>query len=74
MRADDVTNLIIAALKDGRTDRAGVLDYIRGATFEGVTKTYQFEPNGDLKVKVISIYQIENGQIRWLGTSDDLIP
>ena len=69
----DAANLIIAALKAGRTDRAGVLAHVREANFEGVTKTYAFEPNGELKGAGVNIYQVKSGEIRWLGTSEELI-
>jgi branched-chain amino acid transport system substrate-binding protein len=69
----DGANLIIAAIKAGKKDRAGVLDYVKNAHFQGVAKNYAFQTSGELQGSAMNIYQVKNGKIAWLGISDDLI-
>lgn len=71
--AFDAANLIIAAIRGGARDRSAVVDFLHTHTVQGITKTYKFQPNGELGGSTINIYQATNGQIKWLGTSDTLI-
>jgi len=69
----DAANVFIAAIRGGARDRSAVLEFVRTHSIEGITKTYDFEPNGELGGNTINIYQVINGQILWQGTSDTLI-
>ncbi len=71
--AYDAANLIISGLLAGKLDRASMLAYIRGVKFQGVANTYSFQKSGELNGTNMNIYKVQNGKIRWLGTSDSLI-
>jgi branched-chain amino acid transport system substrate-binding protein len=71
--AYDAANMLIAAIKAGKTDRQAIVDWLKSATFTGVTKSYSFQPNGELKGTGMNFYQVKNGQINWIGSSSDLI-
>jgi branched-chain amino acid transport system substrate-binding protein len=72
----DATNLLITALvKAAQPDRQRVLEAVRSiADFAGVTGSIQFEPNGDRQDPQVSIWQVEQRQMRLLGLARDLIP
>lgn len=72
----DATNLLIAALvQAGQPDRKSVLEAVaRTADFTGVTGPIQFEPNGDRRDPQVSLWRVEQGQMRLLGLARDLIP
>ncbi len=69
----DATNMIIDALKNGVTDRAGLVKYLSTVNFKGVTRNYKFQANGEPEGTTINLYQIKGGKIVWLGTTDDLL-
>lgn len=69
----DGAKLLIAAIEAGAQTPAAVTAWLRTANFSGVTKTYSWDPTGELNTTSINIYQVKNGQIRWLGQSTDLI-
>jgi len=71
--AYDAANLIISGMLVGKLDRASMLAYIRAVKFKGVANTYSFQTSGELNGTNMNIYKVENGKIRWLGTSDSLI-
>lgn len=72
----DATNLFITALaRAGQIDRQRVLQEIVGSSnFEGVTGRIQFEPNGDRRDPQVSIWRVEQGEMRRLGLARDLVP
>jgi branched-chain amino acid transport system substrate-binding protein len=72
----DATNLLVAALvQAGQPDRKSVLEAVAGMTdFTGVTGPIQFEPNGDRRDPQVSLWRVEQGQMRPLGLARDLIP
>jgi branched-chain amino acid transport system substrate-binding protein len=69
----DAANMIIGALKSGVRDRQGLVSYLRNNSYKGITRDYKFQPNGEPVGATINIYQIKNGKIAWLGTTDDLL-
>jgi branched-chain amino acid transport system substrate-binding protein len=69
----DAANMIVAAIKSGVRDRQELVDYLHGNSFDGVTRTYKFRENGEPEGTTINIYQIKEGKIAWLGTTDDLL-
>ena len=70
----DAANLIIDAVKAGNTTRAEVRDYIEGIdTYEGISKTIEFEENGNLKVGDVYAYEFKGGKIELLGTIEELV-
>jgi branched-chain amino acid transport system substrate-binding protein len=70
----DVTNMIIEQLKKlGKdTSREKLRDALAKATYEGLTKTFSFDENGNLKKQAIFLYQVKNGKIEYLGGVDEL--
>ena len=45
----DIAQIYIAAFKAGKTDRAGITDFVRNViNFPGLAKTYSWEPDGEL--------------------------
>lgn len=72
----DATNLLIAALiQAGQPDRKSVLEAVASTTdFTGVTGPIQFESNGDRRNPQVSLWRVEQGQMRLLGLAGDLIP
>jgi branched-chain amino acid transport system substrate-binding protein len=69
----DAANMIIAAIRSGVRDRDGLLNYLRTQAYQGTTRTYKFQANGEPEGTTINVYQIKEGKIAWLGTTDDLI-
>jgi branched-chain amino acid transport system substrate-binding protein len=69
----DAANMMIEAIRSGVRDRDGMLNFMRTKTYQGTTRTYKFQPNGEPEGTTINIYQIKDGKIAWLGTTDDLI-
>lgn len=60
----DSAKLMIQGIKAGNTDRAKVLSYLESAPpYQGVSKTIEFEPNGNLKAKSFFIFQVKAGKI-----------
>jgi branched-chain amino acid transport system substrate-binding protein len=72
----DAVNLLIAALvQAAQPERQRVLEAVRRIPdFAGVTGPIQFQPNGDRQDPQVSIWRVEQGQMRLLGLARDLIP
>ncbi|MDT0306672.1 branched-chain amino acid ABC transporter substrate-binding protein [Streptomyces sp. DSM 44917] len=71
----DVANMIIetiASLQDD-VNRESVLEALTGAQFEGLTKTFSFDENGELAEQVIYLYQVDGGQRGYLGPVEELV-
>lgn len=69
----DAASMIVAAIKAGARDRDGLLNFLRTQSFQGTTRNYKFQANGEPVGTTINLYQIKGGKIAWLGTTDDLI-
>lgn len=72
----DATNALLSVLKDlgdDATDRAKVVEAFRTVKYEGITKTIEFTPNGEVTEKVVFVYQVKNGARAVLGTTAELI-
>jgi branched-chain amino acid transport system substrate-binding protein len=62
--AYDATKILIQGIKAGNTDRAKLLGYLEGfGKYDGVSKTIEFEANGNLKAKTFFVFQVRNGKI-----------
>ncbi len=62
--AYDATKILIQGIKAGNTDRAGLLRYVENFTrYDGVSKTIEFEPNGNLRSKTFFVFQVQGGKI-----------
>jgi branched-chain amino acid transport system substrate-binding protein len=69
----DAANMIVAALKSGVKDRQGLVNWLKSNSYKGITRDYKFQPNGEPEGTTINIYQIKDGKIAWLGTTDELV-
>jgi branched-chain amino acid transport system substrate-binding protein len=62
--AYDSAKILIQGIKAGNTDRARLLTYLEGLTsYEGVSKSISFEPNGNLRSKTFFVFQVRSGKI-----------
>jgi branched-chain amino acid transport system substrate-binding protein len=69
----DAASLLIKGIKDGKTDRKALLDYVENlSSFDGVGKTISFEPNGNIKATGVFVYQVKGGKLTLLGTTEEL--
>jgi branched-chain amino acid transport system substrate-binding protein len=79
----DAANIIMAAIKKAGAPGSDIAAYRAtlatniGATsgFKGLTKTYAFQPNGELvpSAAVIFLYKVENDDYKTIGNVADLI-
>jgi branched-chain amino acid transport system substrate-binding protein len=73
----DVTQIFLAAFKDGKTDRKGVLEFVTGLKdFQGLTKTFNWTTDPGLlhepTQKGVNIYGIQSGRITLLGPVEEV--
>lgn len=74
----DVANVTIEAIREcGKSGAAGVtrecvVEKVRASKYKGVTKTFIFEPNGQVKTKDVSIFVIRGGAIKEVGLVNKL--
>lgn len=67
----DAMTVFIKAVEDGKTDRAGILEYVHQADFAGVSKQIKFEDNGNIVGGTILVYVVKDGAIAGIGTTAD---
>ena len=69
----DAANILIKGIKEGKTDRRALLDYVENlGTYPGVGKDISFEPNGNIKATGVFVYEVKGGKLTVLGTADEL--
>ncbi|HJV08516.1 MAG TPA: branched-chain amino acid ABC transporter substrate-binding protein [Acidimicrobiales bacterium] len=69
----DAANILIKGIKDGKTDRRALLDYVENlGTYQGVGKDIAFEANGNIKATGVFVYEVKGGKLTVLGTSEEL--
>ena len=72
----DVASIYVEAFKNDATDRASIIEFIGNIEgFEGLTKTYTWEDNGELteEGKVIYFYEVQGGEFVVLGTEEEVV-
>lgn len=69
----DVANFVIQAIKAGARDSQAIGAYLHGNSYQGVSRTFKYQANGEPEGTTINIYQIKGDKIVWLGTTDTLI-
>ena len=70
----DAAKILIEGIKAGNTTRADLLEYVEGiTTYEGLSKSIEFEENGNLKVADVYVYEFKAGKIEQLGTIEELV-
>jgi branched-chain amino acid transport system substrate-binding protein len=69
----DAANILIKGIKEGKTDRRALLDYVENlGTYQGVGKDIAFEPNGNIRATGVFVYEVKGGKLTVLGTSEEL--
>lgn len=63
--AYDATNILLAGIKDGKSTRDAMLEFVKGYTGEGVSATYKFTETGELDPAQVKIwaYKVQGGQV-----------
>jgi branched-chain amino acid transport system substrate-binding protein len=66
----DSTKILIQGIKAGNDTRPKLLQYVENdvGVYEGVSKTIEFEVNGNLKSRQFFVFQVEGGKIVPLQT------
>jgi ABC-type branched-subunit amino acid transport system substrate-binding protein len=69
----DAASLLIAGIEAGNDTREKLLTYVEGlSSFDGVSKTIQFEANGNIKAADVFVYEVKGGKITELGRTSEL--
>jgi branched-chain amino acid transport system substrate-binding protein len=69
----DAVNILISGIEDGNDTRPKLLDYVENlGSFDGVSKTIEFEPNGNVKAGDVFVYEVKAGKITELGKTSEL--
>lgn len=61
--AYDAATILLSGIDKGINTRAALLDYVKNYKGQGLTKYFEFEPNGEGKNTPVWVYKVENGQI-----------
>jgi branched-chain amino acid transport system substrate-binding protein len=66
--AFDAANHFLAGIAAGKTTRSALNTYVSTTPYRGLLKTYQYQPNGELKgTPVILVHKVVGGQITLVG-------
>ena len=69
----DAASILIAGIEAGNDTREKLLNYVENLTgFDGVSKTIEFEPNGNVKAQDVFAYEVKSGKIVELGRTSEL--
>ena len=73
----DLAQIFIAAFKDGKTDRKGILEFVTDLKdFEGLTKTFNWTTDQNAlhepTQKGVNIYEVKGGKIVLLGPVEEV--
>jgi branched-chain amino acid transport system substrate-binding protein len=69
----DASNILIQGIEAGNDTRPKLLDYVETLdSFDGVSKTIQFEDNGNVKAGDVFVYEVKGGKITELGKTSEL--
>ena len=69
----DAASLLIAGIEAGNDTREKLLSYVENLTsFDGVSKTIQFEANGNVKAGDVFVYEVKGGKLTELGKTSEL--
>jgi branched-chain amino acid transport system substrate-binding protein len=70
----DAANIFVKGIEAGNTTRAKLLTYVETLpTYEGISKTIEFEANGNVKKGDVFVYEVKAGKITTLGSTVDLL-
>ena len=70
----DGARLLIDAVRRGARTRDAVLANLKSTGLEGVTKKFSFQPDGEVGVGAVYVYEFRNGAFLSLGTTSALAP
>ncbi len=68
--AYDATNFVLAGIKAGHTTPGAINTYLGTSSFVGITKTLKFQADGNISGGTIYVYQVKNGKITQIGTTN----
>ena len=69
----DAASILIAGIEAGNDTRPKLLSYVDTLpSFDGVSKTIQFQPNGNIKAADVFVYQVKSGKLTELGRTSEL--
>ncbi|MEA2434464.1 MAG: branched-chain amino acid transport system substrate-binding protein [Actinomycetota bacterium] len=76
----DGVQLVAAALAAGGFDgdtavediRAGLIDWFHSNVYEGLSKSFEFDDNGELATETVYAYEVKNGAYEQLGIVSEL--
>lgn len=63
----DAANVILEAIKAGKTDRASINDFLNTVDYQGITKRIAFDDTGEVADQRIFLYQVSGGAIAAVG-------
>jgi branched-chain amino acid transport system substrate-binding protein len=70
----DATGMLIKGIRDGKTDRKALLDYVENvASYDGAGKSISFEANGNIKATGVFVYEVRSGKLSLLGSTEELV-
>jgi branched-chain amino acid transport system substrate-binding protein len=70
----DSAKLLIAGIEDGNDTREKLLEYVEELdSYDGLSKTIEFEENGNVKAGDVFFFEVKGGKIVLLGTTEDLV-
>jgi len=67
LEAYNSAGFFLDAVKNGKTDRKSILDYINTKSYKGVGQTIKFDASGEPSVKVMNEFIVKNGKIEYVG-------
>ncbi len=65
----DITDFLLAAIEAGNTTPSAINHYLQTSSWEGVTRTIKFHPDGNVVGGTVYIYQVKRGKIVQVGTA-----
>lgn len=59
----DIATILLKGIDAGKTDRAGMLDFVKNYEGQGLTKKFKWDETGELAETTVWTYKVENGKI-----------
>jgi branched-chain amino acid transport system substrate-binding protein len=70
----DAASILIAGIEAGNDTRDKLLSYVENLpSFDGVSKTVQFDTNGNVKAADVFVYEVKGGKLTELGKTSELV-
>jgi branched-chain amino acid transport system substrate-binding protein len=63
----DAANVLLEAIKAGRTDRAAINDFLKTVDYQGITKRIAFDDTGEVADQRVFLYRVSGGAITAVG-------